>query len=344
MARECLSQASRIPDCRGFITLLEQHHTSAMDSQSHIHPASRWFAFLGCAVVLLLFFLIVPGYGSGRTQSLFEVLYSSWNWETRYEHGKFFPIIILGLFAYQWKNIRASMSNGEWQGIVMLAVGCLFYLIAYRVIQWRVGIGSLPFIISGLIWYLCGRKTFLLTAFPVFYIWLSIPIPDIQQATVPLQNISISIAQFLCKICGVGTYSSGATIFSTNKNWKPLEVDELCSGIRSLMALLMISSAWAYSARMSLWKRGLLLISAIPLSIIGNGLRVASIFVIAEYGNQEFARKTWHDHSGLFLFYPISLLLMMALHALLEGWTPWKKRTIKRTIVQADPCPPSPVP
>lgn len=342
---ESVRQAvSRIHDCGGPIALLKHHHTTAMDSTHNIHPASRWFALLGCAVVLLLFFLLIPGYGPGREQSLLEVLYDSWNGETRYEHGRFFPLIILGLFAYQWKNIRASIGKGEWQGIALIAIGCVFYLLAYRVIQWRVGIGSLPFIISGLIWYLCGRKTFLLTAFPVFYIWLSIPIPDIQQATVPLQNISISIAQFLCKICGVGTYSSGATIFSTNKNWKPLEVDELCSGIRSLMALLMISSAWAYSARMSLWKRGLLLMSAIPLSIIGNGLRVASIFVIAEYGNQEFARKTWHDHSGLLLFYPISLLLMMGLHALLEGWRPWKKRTIKRTVVHANHSQPTTVP
>jgi exosortase len=307
-----------------------------MNATSDIHPAARWFALIGCAAVIALFFLLLPGYGPGRAQSLLQVLYDSWNWETRYEHGVFFPFIIIGLIAYQWKNIRASINQGEWQGLVFLAIGCLFYLVAYRTIQWRIGVGSLPFLLSGIIWYLCGRKAFLLTAFPVFYIWLSIPVPDIQQATVPLQNISIAIAQMLCKLCSVSTYASGATIHSTNNLWQPLEVDEACSGIRSLMALLMISSAWAYSARMSLWKRGLLLASALPLSIIGNGLRVASIFVMAEYGNQEFARKTWHDHSGLLLFYPISLLMMMVLHALLEGWRPWKKRTVKRTVVHRD--------
>lgn len=288
-------------------------------------------------MVLAFFFLFLPGYGPGRENSLLEILYTSWNSETRYEHGVFFPFIILGLIAYRWKSIRTSLGPGENYGLLLLGVGCLLFIIAYRVIQWRVGIGSLPFLISGMIWYLCGRKTFLLTAFPVFYLWLSVPIPDIQQATVPLQNISTSLAQKFCQVCGVSTYSAGATIFSTNKNWEPLMVDELCSGIRSLMALLMISSAWAYSARISLWKRALLLISALPLSIIGNGLRVASIFVIAEYGNQEFARKTWHDHSGLLVFYPMSLLMMMALHALLEGWKPWKKRVIKRTIVTANP-------
>jgi exosortase len=297
------------------------------------HPSQRFFALIATAIVLAFFYLLLPGYGPGREQSLLGVLYSSWNSETRYEHGVLFPFIIAGLLAYRWKDIRHSYSHGENQGLLLFVFGCLLYVVAYRVIQWRVGIGSLPFIISGLIWYLCGRKTFLLTAFPVFYLWLSIPIPDIQQATVPLQNISTALAQKFCQLCGVSTYSAGATIFSTNKNWEPLMVDELCSGIRSLMALLMISSAWAYSARMSLWKRALLLVSALPLSIIGNGLRVASIFVIAEYGDQEFARKTWHDHSGLLVFYPMSLLMMMALHALLEGWKPWKKRTVKRTIV-----------
>jgi exosortase len=295
--------------------------------------SQRLFALIATALVLAFFFLLLPAYGPGRVNSLFQVLYSSWNSETRYEHGVFFPFIILGLLAYRWKDIRSSYGPGESKGLILLGIGCLLYIVAYRVIQWRVGIGSLPFLISGMIWYLCGRKTFFLTAFPVFYLWLSIPIPDIQQATVPLQNISTALAQKFCQLCGVSTYSAGATIFSTNQNWEPLMIDELCSGIRSLMALLMISSAWAYSARLSLWKRGILLFSALPLSIIGNGLRVASIFVIAEYGNQEFARKTWHDHSGLLVFYPMSLLMMMALHAMLEGWKPWKKRKVKRTIV-----------
>ncbi|MFY7817486.1 MAG: exosortase/archaeosortase family protein [Akkermansiaceae bacterium] len=311
---------------------------------SHQPPLARRLCFVGCALVLLCFYLLIPGYGPGREQSLLQVLYDSWNEETRYEHGVMFPFIILGLLVHQWKNIRGSVQQGEWQGLLLLGLGCLLFIAAHRVIQWRVGVGSLPFIVSGLIWYLCGRRTFLLTCFPVFYLWLSIPIPDIQQATVPLQNISISLAQSICNICGVQTYASGAVIYSTAQKWNPLTVDEMCSGIRSLMALLMISCAWAYLAPMKLWKRSLLIVSALPIAILGNGLRVASIFVIAEYGNPQFAQKTWHDHSGLLLFYPISLLLMMGLHTILEGGFPWKQRTIRRTIVRTTNTPATPTP
>jgi exosortase len=303
-----------------------------MISSSTASPAAQRFCLFGCGIVLLWFFFFIPGYGPGRELSLLRVLYDSWNEETRYEHGVMFPFIIVGLFIYHWKNITASMQKGEWQGLLLLGLGCLLFVVSHRVIQWRVGVASLPFMVSGLIWYLCGRKTFLLTAFPVFYLWLSIPVPDIQQATVPLQNISVSMAQSICKVFGVGTYASGAVIYSTTQKWNPLTIDEMCSGIRSLMALLMISCAWAYLAPMKLWKRALLIFSALPIAILGNGLRVASIFIIAEYGNPKFAEKTWHDHSGLLLFYPISLLLMMGLHAILEGGLPWKKRIVRRTV------------
>jgi exosortase/archaeosortase family protein len=105
------------------------------------------------------------------------------------------------------------------------------------------------------------------------------------------------------------------------------------------MALLMISAAWAYVAKnMAMWKRVVLFLAAFPLAIFGNILRVTSIFVIAEYGDAKWARETWHDWSGLLLFYPISLLMLLGIHSLLEGGLPWKKgnrRQLRRVTVSS---------
>ena len=135
---------------------------------------------------------------------------------------------------------------------------------------------------------------------------------------------------------GVETYVEGTKVLPLKGDWKPLDIAAGCSGIRSLMALLMISAAWAYIAKMALWKKVLLFLSAFPLAILGNALRVTSIFVIGEYGNAEWARTTWHDWSGLLLFYPFSLMLLLAIHSLLEGGLPWKKhnqRQLRRVVV-----------
>jgi exosortase len=302
-----------------------------MIENSSASSRTTLYTVLACAGVLLFFYLGISGYGPGRLQSLFEVLYDSWNEETRYEHGPFYPIIIIGLFIYRWKDIRNSVGRGETRGLALVALGILFYLLAHRVIQWRVGMGALPFMLHGAVWYLWGRKTALITAFPIYYIWLSVPLPDVQQATVPMQNLSIKISQSICGLLGVDTIAEGSKISPVDKSWKEFEIAESCSGIRSLMALLMISSAWAYATSgISLAKRAMLLLSALPLAIIGNGLRVSSIFLIAHYGSEEFARKTWHDNSGLLLFYPISLISMMALQSLFQGNLPWKKKVVRR--------------
>ena len=86
----------------------------------------------------------------------------------------------------------------------------------------------------------------------------------------------------------------------------------------------------------SLWKKVLLFLCAFPLAIIGNALRVVSIFVIAEYGDADWASTTWHDWSGLLLFYPFSLFLLLVIHSVLEGGLPWRganRRKIRRTSV-----------
>jgi exosortase len=145
----------------------------------------------------------------------------------------------------------------------------------------------------------------------------------------------------------VQTYTQGTDILPVKGDWAPLSIAGGCSGIRSLMALVMISAVWAYVAKISLWKRALLFFSAIPLAILGNALRLTSVFVIAEYGDAKWARETWHDWSGLVLFYPISLCLLLALHALLEGGLPWKRRDgkqLRRSVVSSAEPPASTTP
>jgi exosortase len=201
-----------------------------------------------------------------------------------------------------------------------------------------VAVFGLPFILWGAAHFFWGWRVAKLLAFPLFFLWIAIPLPTFQQATTHLQLLATAIAHHGSGLLGVETYTQGTTILPVKGDWKPLSIAHGCSGIRSLMALLMISAAWAYMARMAMWKRILLFLCAFPLAIIGNALRVISIFVIAENGNAEWASTTWHDWSGLLLFYPFSLMLLLVIHSLLEGGLPWKaqqKRQLRRTTVSA---------
>lgn len=299
-------------------------------------------------VVLLYFFAYVPRYGSIRDHSALAWLYKAWNGETDYEHGLIFPFLIAGLITFRLKQLRAAVTGGHWLGLVVILVGALFYAAAYRTLQPRVAVGALPILLWGAALFLWGWQVAKLLAFPLFFFWLAIPLPSFQQATTGLQHLATALAHHGSSLCGVETLVKGTQIEPVTGDWKPLSIAGGCSGIRSLMALLMISAAWAYIAKISLWKKGLLFFAAVPLAIIGNALRITSIFVIAEYGDAKWARETWHDWSGLLLFYPISLFLLLCLHAALEGGLPWKKanrKQLKRSMVSAttaSPTPPQP--
>lgn len=295
-----------------------------------------WASILLSAVVVFWFYGVETRFGASRGQSAFAWIYSAWNGETDYEHGLLFPFVIGGLIVYRFKDLKAAVSQGSVWGLVAVLVGVLFYVAAFRTFQPRIAMGGLPFILWGSAWFFWGWRVARMLTFPLFFFLLAIPLPSFQQATTHLQLIATLMAHHGSSLFGVETYVEGTKVLPLKGNWQPLDIAAGCSGIRSLMALLMISAAWAYIAKMALWKKVLLFLSAFPLAILGNALRVISIFVIAEYGNAKWASTTWHDWSGLLLFYPFSLMLLLLIHSVLEGGLPWKKakqRKLRREVV-----------
>lgn len=291
---------------------------------------ARMFAAIATGLIIIWFFGFEERFGAGRGESVFGWLESAWNGENDYEHGILFPFVILGLIIYQFKALREVAGKGSNLGLVAVFIGAALYAISYRTFQPRIAAGALPFLLWGGCYYVWGWRVARLLAFPFFFFWLAVPLPSFQQATTNLQLLATSLAHHGSGLFGVETRVVGTTILPVNGDWKPLDIATGCSGIRSLMALLMISSAWAYVAKIKMWQKAVLFMMALPLAIIGNALRVTSIFVIAEYGNAEWAAGTWHDWSGLLLFYPFSLFLLLVVHSVFEGGLPWKKATKKK--------------
>jgi exosortase len=307
--------------------------TSSIDGA---HRGSTIGALVFSVLAIIWFYVFEIRYGGENGQSAFGWIWSAWNPETDYEHGPLFPLVIAGLIFHSFPHLKAVASRGNLWGLLVVLLGAMFYAAGYRTLQPRVTMGALPFLLWGSALYLWGWGVARLLIFPLFFFLLAIPLPSFQQATVKLQLLATSMSYHGAALFGVETFVKGTEIHSVHGNWKPLEIAGGCSGIRSLMALLMISGAWAYIANMALWKRVALFVSAFPLAILGNALRVTSIFVIAEYGDAEWARNTWHDWSGLLLFYPISLMMLLGIHSLLEGGLPWKKgkrRQVRRLTV-----------
>jgi exosortase len=299
-------------------------------------PRPEWIAFILVLAVAAGFFGLVPRFGPAREHSAIGVWMSAWNQENDFEHGWLFPPLVLALLYLRRREIAAASGPGGWAGLVPALGAAALFVLAYRALQWRVAIIGLPFLLTGTVWYLWGRRAAWWAAFPFCLTWLAIPVGFLQQATSGLQLIASKLGHAGAALVGVQTTLRGNIL--TMGSGTGFAVDEGCSGIRSLWALMLIAAAWTYLARMPLWKRVLLFLSAFPIAILGNALRLVSIFVLAEYGDATFAAGTWHDWSSLVLFYPISLGLLLAVHSVLEGGLPWHRgqgRELRRVVVTA---------
>lgn len=255
-----------------------------------------------------------------------------WNSNPELGHCWFIPLICVYMLWHKRKDIAKAVKSPSLHGLWLLIPGLFLVILAARTHQGRIPMIALPFLLSGTAWYFWGRKVAIMTAYPIFFFLFCIPIPGgIMAVTLPLQLIATHAAHYGAGLFGVQTIIEGTNIISADGNWDAYNIAGGCSGLHSLMSLMMISFAWAYLAdKLALWKRIILAISAIPLAIIGNAFRVTSIFIFAEYISTDFAGKTWHDWSGLLLFFPISLLGLTLLHGILAGQLPFfnKKKTI----------------
>lgn len=252
--------------------------------------------------------------------SVFSWLASVWKSSDDYAFGWMVYVLSAYMMGYAAVHSRDLPKKSSLHGLWLVLLGCFFMMAAVRTLQPRLALFGIPFLSLGCVWYYWGRALAWRMVFPCCFVWLSIPLPSFQQATVGLQLIATNASHWMAGLLGVETIVEGTNISSATQQWDAFSVAGGCSGIRSLVALVMISFAWAYLASgLQWWKRVILALSAFPLAIVANVFRVTSIFVCAEYITPAFASKTWHDWSGLMFFFPASLLGLFVLHSILVG-------------------------
>lgn len=245
------------------------------------------------------------------------------------------PFVSLFLLIRTWKKRHTSPLKKSVLGLFWLAFGAFLGLAAIQTHQPRIALAAFSTMLSGLVWCYWGWRFALRCAFPLYFLLLMAVPPTLEQSTVGLQIISTKLAHWGASLCGVETIVEGTSISSVSGKWDSFNIAGGCSGLNSLKTLLLISFPWAYLAdNLKLWKRIVLIVCSVPLAITSNAFRITSIFVLAEYIDPVFAGKTWHDWSGLALFFPASLLGLFLIHSILTGEFSFLKR--RRTVIRSN--------
>lgn len=225
-----------------------------------------------------------------------------WSVVEDYQHG--FLIVPLALyFAYQKRwELEDARIEGSWLGLLPLAIGLVSLSIGRLGTELMTMRSGFIFTLIGLVLLILGREVFKILAFPLFFLFLMVPLPQSLTNTIafPLQLIAAKSAVLSLQELGIPALVEGNIIHLAHAE---LFVHEACSGLRSLMALVTLGVVFAYFFKQGvLWIQLILVASTIPIAIFVNAFRVALTGFLAHHIGEEAATGWIHDLQGVFTF------------------------------------------
>lgn len=276
---------------------------------------------LGAVLIATIVATLVYSYGwlhlfTNGSLSTWRWAWQAWNPETNYEHARFIPLIVAFLIWYDRDKLRAAPLGSSRWGWAFIAVGLLVFIAGARTLQARLTLTALPVLLFGIVLYVWGKSVARVLLFPIAFLLFMVPLNFLTQATFKLQFLETGIASAVCNLIGVHVNTVG-TLVNSSDNAFHFQVDEGCSGIRSLMAIAMFSAIYGHLTQNQLWKKLAIFVASLLFAIIGNAGRLISVFVVGRFFGQDLAGGPYHTISG-FISFICAAIAMVLFGALLN--------------------------
>lgn len=242
-------------------------------------------------------------------------------WNDTFAYIPLIPMASL-YFAYlEKKSIFSSIRRGWGTGCALFIPAVIGLLLA-RTNPWHLSSHNqssllmLAFVLlwSGAFALFFGNQSVRKASFPLLFLIFMIPIPEplLSQTVSLLQQGSAKSAQWIFDLFGVPYLRQGLEF---NLPGVSIFVAEECSGIRSSLALLITTVLACHLFLRKAWNKLLLCIVVVPMAILKNGLRIATLSTLAVYVNPGFLTGRLHHQGGIVFFVmgllPIGLLLVI---------------------------------
>jgi exosortase D (VPLPA-CTERM-specific) len=279
-----------------------------MSSISHISDrpaASEFFSwgmfwFLVATIGAFLFF------GDGL-----QALLRAWQ-KPEYSHGPIIPLLSLLLFLRQLKEvpIQEGPISDRWPGVLVIVLSIMLGavgrvsniddIVAYALILWVGGILLVSF----------GWKTGKHFWPPVVHLAYMLPLPDTlyYKTTTYLQYISSELGVWFLRQLNVPVFLEGNII---DLGVTRLHVAEACSGLRYLFPIMSFSYVFAVLYRGPVWHKAVLLLSAVPITILMNSVRIAVAGYIVNHWGEAWVEGFSHFFEGWVIFLICVLILFL---------------------------------
>ncbi|MCC6536710.1 MAG: exosortase [Bryobacterales bacterium] len=253
-------------------------------------PSSRMWMPAGLLVLVL---------GAVFGATLADMAHEWWT-EPAASQGLILPPLAIYL---AWLNKRAwhnAPARTDGRGLALTAAGCLCYLLGNLAAEFFLMRISFVIVLAGLVLSFWGWARLRVLALPILLLATMVPLPSIVYTSLaaPLQLLASDVATRVAQTVGVSVYRDGNLIQLASTT---LGVAEACSGLSSLSALIVGSVLLGFLLCETTLTRVLLFLSALPLAVGVNVVRVAGTAIAADY-DESLALGFYHSFSGWLVF------------------------------------------
>jgi exosortase D (VPLPA-CTERM-specific) len=273
-------------------------NTSTCDAVVWRETPWIWGALIAAAVVVAAMF----------DDGLLRLL-EAWGGQEEYSYGYLIPFITLFLIWQKKDALERIPFTGSWTGVGLCVLGAVLFIAGelsavYAIVQY-----AFLVVLAGLALALLGWRGFRVILVPLLILAFMIPLPGFIYGGLSnqLQLISSRIGVWVIQLFGISVHLEGNVIdLGTFK----LQVVEACSGLRYLFPLMTFGFILAYFFHAEWWKRAIVFLSTIPITILMNSFRIGVIGVMVEYWGQSMAEGFLHDFEGWAIFMACTAILL----------------------------------
>ncbi len=247
-------------------------------------------------ILILITFTI---WGWALYYNSLPALWSAWQTQ-EFGHGILLPFIamIWGIYLLQKSPIALRPS---YFGLLIILGGLSINALGILISNNWISNLSLVIFITGVLWSFLGMQAIKRISPALILLLFAIPLPAtmLPALTADLQLMSSSMGVGMLHTLGIAAYQEGNIIdLGTYK----LDVAIACSGLQYLFPLLSLSYLMSAFLIQAWWKKIVLFLSAIPISLGLNAARIGLSGVLYTYFGPESIEGTLHYIEGYMMF------------------------------------------
>ena len=245
-----------------------------------------------------------------------------------YSHMPLIPLVSLFLLVVQRKSIFAEAARKPVAGFAVCAAGLVLYGLA-TVLRGHLDsqafrnqdvpndyltlcmAGAVAWVIGSFI-AVYGLRAFKKARFALLFLVFTIPIPVflLNGVVTALQFASAEAADIVFRLTGAPYHRSGLVFEFPNVS---VLVAEQCSGIRSSLALFILSIITGYLFLRTFSRRVILALAIFPITVVKNAFRIVTITLLANYVDMRFLTDHWIHSSGGIPFFVVAMGMFIPL-------------------------------